>query len=323
MKVTLLDRSLAWVLAVSMLVAPSASASAGPEGKKSRTKGPSSDPVETLGKTITPKQMNGKRAKVRSAARSDSKARRYVRAAKRLRKAGKELGDPVLLIESSDAWLAEAHTKRSIGPARQVLETSNIAIDILFFLQDARSGFPGTKWQVVEFDDVGDLIERAEKQIEFAEALISQIRGDLSEKTEEEQVAEQEAVEAREQDHAPKPYKGMVAAGGTLLGVGLAGLGVLGTGIALGVARQNEIDGLQIPGEDDIAHEITQEGQTANTLAYVGLSVGLVGLLAGIPLLVIGQKRKKAAAGGDQARLRVTPMLGGAGGSGVVIEGRF
>lgn len=316
-------RLVASVLAVAMLAAPNGAMAA---PKKGKSKGPPPhDPVTTLGKEIAPDKMEAKRARPRSSARADMKAYRYDRAAKKLREAGLHYGDPVLLIEASDAWLQEARRSGSISAAREVLTTSTIAMDMLFFLQDARNGFPGTKWQVIPFDQLGTLIDRADKQVEEAEALIERIRSDVSEHTDAEK-AEQEAKVAEENKvEEPKPYKGMVASGATLVGVGVAGVGLLATGIGLGMVKQDEIDALTIPGEDDIAHELTQDGETANALAYVGLGLGLVGLLAGIPLLAIGQKRKKKAGGGDQAaRLRVAPTFGGRdGASGFVLQGRF
>jgi hypothetical protein len=287
--------------------------------RKRKKKKASSGPVQAYDNAVTPERMEAYRDTLRAPAQADISAGNYARAAKRLERLAIDYGDPVLFLDAGDAWLYEARSKKTMEPVRRVTRTANIAIDIVFFLEDVNTWGPETHWKVVPSRQLMKLIERAEAQLDEADTHAAQIKSDVSGRItaeEEKQPEEEEASPTLTPE--PKPYRAMVAAGASLLSVGLVGLGVMGTGIALGLKKQSEIDALQIPGEDQMAHEITQEGDRANVIAYLGLSLGLAGLLTGIPLLVVGQKRKKDAGGDRRARLRVSPALGG-----LTVQGRF
>jgi hypothetical protein len=264
--------------------------------------------------------MAAHRATLRAPAQADIAAGRYTRAAKRLERAAIDYGDPVLFLDAADAWLYEARTKHTMEPLRRAERAANIAIDIAMFVEEVSHTPSETRWKVVAGGETGRLVERAEVQLEEVEALMKQIRDDVSDRV---SAAEEVAGEEDDGDagslepYEPKPYRPMMVAGGILLSAGLAGVGVLATGMTLGFLRQREIDDLELPGEDQTAHEITQEGDRANVVAYIGLGLGVVGLGAGIPLLAVGKSRKRATHG-ESARVRIAPALGG-----LSLSGRF
>jgi len=324
------SRLLSGVLALSMGMTPTVSGAAVDAGgataaalakkrKKKTATTTTTGPVHAYDNEVTPEKMEAYRDTLRAAAKADIDAGRYARAAKRLERVAIDYGDPVLFLDAGDAWLYEARSKKTMESVHRVTRTANIAIDILFFLEDVNAWGPETHWKVVPPGQLTKLVERAEAQLEEAETHAAQIKSDVSGRVTAEQEKQRQEAEPRPTlTPEPKPYKAMLAAGATLLSVGLVGLGVMGAGIAIGLKKQSEIDALQIPGEDQTAHEITQEGDRANVIAYLGLSFGLAGLLSGIPLLVVGQKRKKDAGRDRRAGLRVSPTIGG-----LTVEGRF
>ncbi len=111
--------------------------------------------------------------------------------------------------------------------------------------------------------------------------------------------------------------------------VGVAGLGMLGAGLATASRAQKDIEKLN---ESDLDYQSTfdaidAKGKRGNTLTYAGAAVGAVGLAAGIAMLVIGVKKRnkyREEHGSDEttASLRLLPTAG-RGQAGLVLLGRF
>jgi hypothetical protein len=100
----------------------------------------------------------------------------------------------------------------------------------------------------------------------------------------------------------PPPGRGLVIAGGVLVGVGAVGLGVMTGGLVLG---ENADDISGIDPDDKVAREAQfDDGRAANVMAIVGGSLGGVAIVAGGVCLITGAvawgvtARKKKKEGG-------------------------
>lgn len=115
---------------------------------------------------------------------------------------------------------------------------------------------------------------------------------------------------ANEQDAqpaSPSPRRrGLVAGGAVALGVGVAGLAMLGAGVGIGAAA-NDVSAVR---DDKLARERQfDRGRRANDLAIAGAVVAPIALAVGIALVVVGvrgpTKRRSRTAwspwGGDRA----------------------
>jgi hypothetical protein len=95
----------------------------------------------------------------------------------------------------------------------------------------------------------------------------------------------------------PRPWKPLVITGGVL--VGLGGLSVLGGayGAFQSKQRNDEFDRTcPIENPDAACQELFAKGKDANSFAVGSFVAAAVLLAVGVPLLVVGMKRKKAAA---------------------------
>ncbi len=108
--------------------------------------------------------------------------------------------------------------------------------------------------------------------------------------------------------------KALIGAGAASLVVGVAGLGLMGGGLAMG-SNANDIGGLA---DDDIDGRRSKfdRGRTGNTLAIAGGVVGGVFAVTGAVLLAIGAKRR------SRTSTAVAPWVG-AGLAGLGMRGRF
>ncbi|MCA9660268.1 MAG: hypothetical protein KC486_18135, partial [Myxococcales bacterium] len=120
-------------------------------------------------------------------------------------------------------------------------------------------------------------------------------------------------------DAGPPPGRGLVLGGAVLLGLGGASLGVMTTGMILGV-RANDIDALD-PDNFADRREQFDRGRLGNTLAIAGGAAAGVTLISGAVLLAIGLKKQRAAAK-EETSARVAPLLG-PGLAGLSVGGRF
>lgn len=105
------------------------------------------------------------------------------------------------------------------------------------------------------------------------------------------------APEPTPSEPAPRPWKPLVISGAVLVGVG--GLAVLGGGLGVLQSRKHNDEYNRDCMEGDTSPACTtlyQKGQDANRLAVGGFVSAAVLLAVGVPLLIVGMKRKKSAA---------------------------
>ena len=84
----------------------------------------------------------------------------------------------------------------------------------------------------------------------------------------------------------------LIAAGGTLTGLGLAGLGLMTVGMVLGSNAQNDFE-TAVTGFQ--RSQVDSRGRSANALAIAGAVAGSVLLAAGVPMVIVGALRRKKA----------------------------
>ena len=123
----------------------------------------------------------------------------------------------------------------------------------------------------------------------------------------------------------------MIAAGSIFTVAGVAGLAMVIVGAARSSASQKQVEKL-MPGDPDV-DTYDKIGKQSNIVAYAGAGVAVAGFAIGLPLLIIGVKRRKAAGDAPSSasvqRRRgfgIAPMIaGGMAGDtqGLVIRGRF
>lgn len=227
--------------------------------------------------------------------------------------------DPVLYIDAAEAY-RDAGVKDRSRPALETgIEKARIGLDILYFLEDPRAD---PDWQILGSGEIAGEISRGERVIAASEQAIA----DLEKKTE---TAPAPAPEPKGRKKAPRDGRGLIAGGSVLTLVGVAGLGMLGAGLATGAKAQKDVNNLN-PSDLDYQTQFDDteaRGKLGNTLAIAGGIVGGVGLAAGIALLVIGVKKRKKyreehGSEDTSASLRVLPVAG-RGQAGLVFTGRF
>lgn len=114
-----------------------------------------------------------------------------------------------------------------------------------------------------------------------------------------------------------KPGKGLVIGGAVMIGVGVAGLGLMVGGMVGGGAAQKDYE-QSIIGSTE-REDIRKRGKTMNVLAIAGGVAGGVLVGAGVALLVLGLQRNKAARIGNVMLLpEAGPNYAGLG-----LTGRF
>lgn len=228
---------------------------------------------------------------------------------------GKELKDPVLYVESAEAYNATADAERSTAAAEEAKVQARVALDMVGFLEgDSTSEM----WQPLEGDQTTVIENRAKQAIEDADVLIAAIE------------AEREAANAPPPPPPPPakdkpPGRPLIIAGSASLVLGLGGIGVGAAGLVLGAENQKTVeDDPTIVGDE--YDEFDRKGKNYNTMAIVGMAVGGVGLAAGAALIAIGvKKNKKAGLAEQRPTANVAPAfaLGRGDAAGLVISGRF
>ena len=279
---------------------------------------------------VTASQATSARKPIQERAAGLRKAGNAESAAEALSEEAGKRSDPVLYIDSAEAYAAAGIEGKSKSNLASAIERASIGLDILYFLQDPRAD---PDWQVVDSGDVSAEIRRGEKVIEEAEEA-EEAMTNLEKKVEAS--APPEAEEKTKRKKAPKDGRGLIAAGSVLTLVGVGGIGLMGFGLASAAGAQKDIDALaeQVKNSeidqatfDMQSPDIDAKGKLGNTLTYAGAAVGAVGLAAGIALLVVGVKKRKkyrAENGGGEAdsAAMIVPALG-RGHVGLVLTGRF
>ena len=227
--------------------------------------------------------------------------------------------DPILYVDAAEAYKAAGVKNKSRVDLENGIENARIGLDILYFLQDPRVD---PEWQPVDGGDVSSEISRGEKAVEACEKAIE----DLANKKDEPAPTEDEP-KARKK--APRDGRGFIGAGAAVTLLGVAGLGMIGGGIAISSSAQKHVDGLNAsdPNFLDEKAKDDERGKLGNTLVYAGIPVAAIGLGVGIALLVVGVKKRKRYkeenGGGDSsASIQVLPNAG-RGYAGLTLTGRF
>ncbi len=268
---------------------------------------------------VTPEQAASARKSVQERAQSLRKAGDHGSAAELLSEEAAKRSDPVLYLDAADAYKAAGTEDRSRPDLETGIEKARVGLDILHFLQDPRCD---PEWQAVAASKISAEIGRGEKIIAASEQAIK----DMDRKVE---APAPEEDDEKTRKKAPKDGRGLIAVGSLLTVVGVAGLGMIGAGVALSAGAQKDVDDVDLTDmdfEQQIA-DIDAKGKAANNIAYAGIAVGAVGLATGIALLVVGVKKRKkyrAEHGSDEntARVQVLPTAG-RGQAGLVLLGRF
>ncbi len=312
--------------------------------KKKKKKKPAAADAEPAGPLLTPESAETKRQAIRDAAKGDLESGDLEAAADTLAKNAAELGDPITMLEAGEAGLTHADKVRSKDAAETALERTRTALDILEFYAAVDAGQATSDWLVVAPSEISGHIDRANSQIEKAEELIAAIDAENESVAATDGDGKGKAKKKKRKRGEAKPGTVMIAAGSIFTAIGITGIPMVAAGLAISSNKQKEVEKLQ-PGDPKI-RELDKEGSKGNLLAYLGAGFAAGGLAIGLPLLILGiKKRKKAgdrppsaahlgeagrglarAEGGRRGRtnheLSVAPMFGGAG-NGLLLRGRF
>ncbi len=290
--------------------------------KKKKKKKKKSKPAAEPG--LSPEAAEAKRQAIRDSVSSQVEAGDLDGAAGGLEENAALLGDPVTMKEAGALRLEAARKERSIEKAEASIATTTVALDILHFYDGVSSGAAESRWLVIDPGAAGGMISEAEAQITEAEQLIEEI--------EAEQAPEDEAVAAngdpaekkkKKKRGKAKPGTGFLIGGSLAAAVGLGGAGLAVTGLLKSGSAQDEVEGLGgDPANQPRIDELDEEGKRWNTLAYVGVGVAVAGLAIGIPLIIVGAKKRKEAGPSSNASVRVAPLVSGRV-QGFAVAGRF
>lgn len=112
---------------------------------------------------------------------------------------------------------------------------------------------------------------------------------------------------------APKretlPGDHMVRAGVGVLVAGIVAYGLLGAGLGIGAAAEQDISSRQRAEDQASRRDLIARGQVGNRLAIAGGVLAAVSMAVGIPLVVVGRRRHERA----MASLSAAPIAGGGG----------
>ncbi|MFZ6180681.1 hypothetical protein [Nannocystis pusilla] len=238
-------------------------------------------------------------------------------AAELLRTEAKKTSDPILFIDAGEAFLAEGVAERDKAALQQAIEQASIGMDIAAFQQDPRCD---PAWQHLDAGEFDREMARGKKVVEDSEKAIADLDKPAP--------APPPKEEPKQEKGTPRDGRGLIAGGSLLTVVGVGGLAMIGAGLALSNKAQKDVDALDPSAIDFDAQfaDIDKKGKTANVVAYAGIGVAAVGLAAGIALLVLGVKKRKAYraehGASETARVHVAPALG-YGYGGLSLGGRF
>jgi tetratricopeptide (TPR) repeat protein len=132
-------------------------------------------------------------------------------------------------------------------------------------------------------------------------------------------------VQTDRPDPEPRPWVGLVAAGGVLLGVGV--VGTIGGGVGFGLAvdeRDDQLEAIVSGGNPRgvgyaEARQLEDEAARLRTYQWTTVGVGSAVAATGAVLLGVGLQRRRDA---QERSIAIRPLVGPAA-SGVTIGGRF
>lgn len=301
--------------------------------KKKKTKKKPAPEVDP-GPRLTPESADTKRQAIRSAVQGKRDAGDWVGVAEGLEKNAPILGDPVTMLEAGEARIEAAAKQRNVEQAQAAIEDTRVALDILHFYDAVASGQATSDWLVIAPGDAAALISTGDSQIERAESLISEIEaekvataGRKGDKVAKGDKKKKKKQKKRGKGDGARPGAGMIAAGSVFTVVGVAGLSMVLVGVARSAAAQKQVE--KLDAGDPQVDTYDKIGKQSNVVAYAGAGLAVAGFAIGLPLLIVGVKRRKA--GGDapastsaqrRSGFGIAPMMAG-GTQGLVIRGRF
>ncbi|HEY0136892.1 MAG TPA: hypothetical protein VGB85_22575 [Nannocystis sp.] len=109
-----------------------------------------------------------------------------------------------------------------------------------------------------------------------------------------------------------------LAAGASLLAIGLTGFGVLAGGTVYRAARREELAAIAGHESEYDLSALDAQGRRGDAMIGVGAVLGTVGVVLGASLLALGARDLRGRRAPELASLRVAPTLGG-----LVLSGRF
>lgn len=271
---------------------------------------------------LSPEAAETKRQAIRDAAASDREAGNLGAAADTLEENAAQLGDPVTMKEAGAVRLEQARADRSIEQAEASIATTTVALDMLHFYDAVAAGSVESRWLVIDPSTASGLVSEAEAQIAEAEALIEEIEAE-NEAPEAVAAADKPAKKKKKKRGKAKPGTGFLVGGSIATAVGLGGAGLAMAGLFQSQAAQDEVEGLGgDPANQPRIDELDDEGARANQMAYIGIGVAAAGLAIGIPLIIVGAKKRREAGPSANASVRVAPMVAGRV-QGLAVAGRF
>lgn len=289
----------------------------GGKKKKKRAKKP-----EKKGPDLTPNDAESKREAIRGAAQGDVDSGDYAAAAQTMEDNAAQLGDPISFLEAADLRIRAAEKDRDISQAESAITSAQIAGDIAGFYEDVGAGMQQSGWLVIDPASAGDLSARADSTIERAEALIAEIEAEQAEDAPVAAVGDK-APKANKKPREKKPGLALIAAGSALSVVGAGGVSMAIAGLVISSRKQKEVEDTMLPAEQDRVDELDKEGNRANIIAFVGAGIAVVGFGVGIPLVIVGAKRRKDAKNAPaSAHLKLAPKFS-RGSAGLALSGRF
>jgi hypothetical protein len=220
---------------------------------------------------------------------------------------GIQLKDPVLIVGAAEQLRELSKRDRSIPAAKSGLERLLLAFDLLYFLRDSATS---SAWQPLEGGQITTVLDRAQRVQNELQQLIAEIE------------AEQAAAAAPppvEDERKLGPGMGMIIGGTAALVLGLGAGGMGAAGLAIGYSAQQDVEDPLVYEQDHRAAE--QRGRTGNVLAGVGFGLAGIGVAAGVALLVLGTKKRKAASHEERAWVPAPLLL--REGAGIGVWGRF
>jgi hypothetical protein len=275
------------------------------------------------GGSLTPQAAEGKREAIRAAVADDVAAEKWRDAADTTEDNAAQLGDPLSFRDAAQHRLAQARKDRDIDAANAAIETAKVALDILHYYDAVASGEVESEWQPIDPSSASSMISEVEGLVDEAEELITEIEAEQAATGDGDGGASPAGKTKKKRDRGKaKPGTLFIALGSVFTAVGAGGLSLAVAGLVMSSSKQKQVEELTLPQDQDRVDELDAEGSRANLLAYVGAGVAVAGLAVGVPLIVVGVKRRKQGNPGSSASLRVTPALS-RGFGGVSLTGRF